>query len=71
MFQKNGPFVFHPFVFGGSAAQNDGLSFFNAHSVLTANTLRTKELRKRHFRLKILSQWKPLRIRTLGAKLAQ
>ena len=59
-------FVFHPFVFGGSAAQNDGLSFFNTHFMHTANSLKTKDLRKRHFWLKFLSQRKPLRIKTLG-----
>ena len=69
MFQKDDPFVFHPFIFGGSAAQNGGLSFFNTHFVYTANTLKTKELRKRHFWLKILSQGKPLRLKTLGVKL--
>ena len=42
------------------------LSFFNVHSAKTANYLKTKELRKRHFWLKFLSQWKPLRIKTLG-----
>ena len=47
------------------------LSFFNVHSVNLANSLKTKELRKRHFRLKILSQGKPLRLKMLGAKLAQ
>ena len=31
MFQKDDPFVFHPFIFGGSAAQNGGLSLFNTH----------------------------------------
>ena len=41
--------VFHPFIFGSPAAQNDGLSLFNTHSVLAANTLKTKDLRKRHF----------------------
>ena len=46
---KNDPFVFHPFVFGGSAAQNGGLSFFNVRSVIPANSLKTKDLRKRHF----------------------
>ena len=44
------------------------LSFFNVHSSHPANTLRTKELSKRHFRLKFLSQGKPLRVKTLGAK---
>ena len=68
MFQKDGSFVFHPFVFGGSVAQNGGLSFFNVHSVQPANSLKTKYLRKRHFRLKILSPGKPLRLKTLGAK---
>ena len=43
------PFVFHPFIFGRSAAQNGGLSFFNVHSVFTANALKPKDLRKRHF----------------------
>ena len=69
--QKDGPLVFHPFIFGGSAAQNGGLSLFNTHSVRPANSLKTKDLRKRHFRLKFLSQGKPLRIRTLCAKSAQ
>ena len=47
------------------------LSFFNVHSVNPANYLKTKDLRKRHFWLKILSQGKPLRLKTLGAKFAQ
>ena len=47
------------------------LSFFNVHLANTANSLKTKELRKRHFWLKFLSQWKPLRLKTLGAKFAQ
>ena len=63
--------VFHPFVFGGSAAQNGGLSFFNVHPAKPDNCLKTKELRKRHFRLKFLSPGKPLRIKTLGSKTAQ
>ena len=46
---KDGPFVLPPFVFGGSAAQNGGLSLFNTHSVRPANYLKTKDLRKRHF----------------------
>ena len=49
MFQKDDPFVFHPFIFGSSAAQNGGLSFFNVHSSRPANYLKTKDLRKRHF----------------------
>ena len=74
--QKEGPFAlrplpFHPFFFGGSAAQNGGLSLFNTRPMKPANSLKTKDLRKRHFRLKILSQGKPLRLRTLGAKCAQ
>ena len=47
------------------------LSFFNVHPAKPANSLKTKDLRKRHFWLKILSQKKPLRIKTLGAKFAQ
>ena len=47
------------------------LSFFNVHPAHPANSLKTKDLRKRHFRLKFLSQGKPLRLRTLGAKCAQ
>ena len=70
MFQKDDPFVFHPFIFGGSAAQNGGLSLFNTHSARPANFLKNKDLRKRHFWLKILSHGKPLRLRTLGAKFA-
>ena len=66
--QKDGPFVFHSFVFGSSAAQNDGLSFFNTHFMHTANSLKTKDLRKRHFWLKFLSQWKPLKLKALDAK---
>ena len=64
-------FVFHPFIFGGLATQNDGLSLFNTHSANPANSLKTKDLRKRHFRLKFLSQGKPLRLKTLGTKFAQ
>ena len=47
------------------------LSFFNVHPTNLANSLKTKDLRKRHFRLKILSQGKPLRLKTLGAKSTQ
>ena len=47
------------------------LSFFNAHSAKPANPLKTKDLRKRHFWLKILSPGKSLRLKTLGAKFAQ
>ena len=47
------------------------LSFFNVHLTSSANSLKTKELRKRHFRLKILSQWKPLRLKALDEKSAQ
>ena len=63
--------VFHPFVFGSSAAQNGGLSLFNTHPSQPANSLKTKELRERHFWLKIVSQKKPLRLKALGAKFAQ
>ena len=69
--QKDGPFAFHLFIFGGSAAQNDGLSFFNVHPANPVNALKTKDLRKRHFWLKFLSQGKPLRLKTLGTKFAQ
>ena len=44
------------------------LIFIPAHP---ANSLKTKDLRKRHFWLKFLSQRKPLRLKTLGAKFAQ
>ena len=47
------------------------LSFFNTRPALPVNSLKTKGLRKRHFRLRFLSQWKPLRIKTLGAKFDQ
>ena len=47
------------------------LSFFNVHPANLTNSLKTKELRKRHFWLKILSQGKSLRLKTLGAKFAQ
>ena len=63
-------FAFQPFVFGSSAAQNGGLSLFNTRPVRLANTLKTKDLRKRHFWLKILSPGKPLRLKTLGVKFA-
>ena len=53
LFQKDDPFVFHPFIFGGSVAQNGGLSLFNTRPANPANFLRTKELRKRHFWLQI------------------
>ena len=70
MFQKDGPFAFHLFVFGSSATQNGGLSLFNTRPAKPANYLKTKDLRKRYFRLKILSQGKPLRLKTLGEKFA-
>ena len=47
------------------------LSFFNVHSANPANSLKTKDLKKRHFRLKILRPGKPLIIKTLGAKFTQ
>ena len=47
------------------------LSFFNTRPMKPANSLKTKELRKRHFWLKFLSPEKPLRLKTLGAKFAQ
>ena len=47
------------------------LSFFNVHPAQPANYLKNKELRKRHFWLKFLSQEKPLRLKKLGAKFAQ
>ena len=47
------------------------LSLFNTRPAKPANYLKTKDLRKRHFWLKFLSQGKPLRIKTLGAKFAQ
>ena len=65
------PSVFRPFVSGSPAVQNSGLSLFNTHPMRTANYLKTKDLRKRHFRLKILSHGKPLRLKKLGAKFAQ
>ena len=74
--QKEGPFAlrplpFHPFFFGSPAAQNGGLSLFNTRPAKPANTLKTKDLRKRHFRLKILSLGKTLILKTLDAKFAQ
>ena len=46
------------------------LSLFNTRPMKPANSLKTKELRKRHFRLKFLSPGKPLRLKALGAKFA-
>ena len=46
------------------------LSFFNVHPAHPANSLKTKDLRKRHFWLKFLSPGKPLRLKTLGEKFA-
>ena len=59
-------FCLFSFVFGGSAAQNDGLSLFNTRPANPVNSLKTKDLRKRHFRLKFLSQGKPLKLKMLG-----
>ena len=47
------------------------LSFFNVRPANPSNFLKTKDLRKRHFWLKFLSQGNPLRLKTLGAKFAQ
>ena len=65
------PFAFRPIVFGRSATQNGGLSFFNVHPTFSTNSLKAKDLKKRHFWLKFLSQEKPLRLKKLGAKFAQ
>ena len=46
------------------------LSFFNVHPMKPANSLKNKDLRKRHFRLKILSHGKSLKLKTLGVKFA-
>ena len=46
------------------------LSFFNVRPANPANALKTKELKKRHFWLKFLSQGKPLIIKMLGTKFA-
>ena len=62
--------VLSSFIFGGSAAQNDGLSLFNTRPARPANSLKTKDLKTRHFWLKFLSQGKPLRLKTLGEKFA-
>ena len=46
------------------------LSFFNVRSANPANSLKTRDLRKRHFWLRFLSQGKSLKLKTLGAKFA-
>ena len=46
------------------------LSFFNVRPAHPANSLKNKDLRKRHFRLKILSHGKSLKLKTLGVKFA-
>ena len=69
--QKDGAFVFHPFIFGDSATQNGALSLFNTYPTFSDNSLKTKDLRKRYFWLKFLSQGKSLRLKTLGVKFAQ
>ena len=69
MFQKDGPFVFHPFVFGGSVAQNDGLSLFNTHPANTANFLKTKDLRKRHFWLQIFESREAVKTQNVRCKI--
>ena len=47
------------------------LSFFNVHPAKPANSLKNKDLRKRHFWLKILSLGKSLRLKALDEKSAQ
>ena len=80
MFQKNSPFAFHllslpllssfflsfPLSSSPFLSLPLLLSFFNVRPANPANSLKTKELRKRHFRLKILSQGKSLILKTLG-----
>ena len=65
--------LFHSFPLSSSPFLSlpPHLSFFNVHPALPANSLKTKNLRKRHFWLKFLSQEKPLRLKKLGAKFAQ
>ena len=69
MFQKDDPFVFHPFIFGGSAAQNGGLSLFNTHPMQTSNSLKTKDLRKRHFWLQIFESREPAKNQNVRRKI--
>ena len=47
MFQKDDPFVFHPFIFGGSVAQNGGLSLFNTHPRARRQLPKNQRLKKK------------------------
>ena len=71
MFQKDGPFALRllsfPLFSSFFLSFPLFLSFFNTRPAKPANSLKTKDLRKRHFRLKFLSQGKPLKLKTLGA----
>ena len=67
MFQKDGPFAFR--LSPSVSSSLFLLSFFNIRPANPANYLKNRDLKKRHFRLKILSQGKPLRLKTLGKKL--
>ena len=69
MFQKDSPFVLHPFIFGGSAAQNGGLSLFNTLSANPANVLKTKDLRKRHFWLQIFESKETAKTQNVSYKI--
>ena len=71
LFLSSSPFLSFPLSSSPFLSLPLLLSFFNTHSANPANSLKTKDLRKRHFRLKFLSQGKPLRLRTLGVKCAQ
>ena len=63
------PFAFRPIVFGRSATQNGGLSFFNAHPANTANSLKTRDLRKRHFWLQIFESRKTAKTQNVRCKI--
>ena len=47
------------------------LSFFNAHSAKPANSLKTKELRKRHFWLQIFESRETAKIQNVRCKIGQ
>ena len=72
MFQKKQPFRLSSFVSSSLfLSLPPPLSLFNTRLANPANYLKTKDLRKRHFWLKILSQGKPLRLKALDEKSAQ
>ena len=73
MFQKDGPFALRllsfPLFSSFFLSFPLFLSFFNVHSVQPANSLKTKDLRKRHFWLQIFESREAAKTQSVRRKI--